>query len=118
MLFSAKDYLRALQRFFTFPRVVLLTFLLGTVAVCPTAHATITVLRHYRLGENDPGAVAGGLATNSLNGVGGNDLVFTGNSFYSADVPSTTNGSALSLRFTGTNFGSAPFTNNLTDNFG
>jgi hypothetical protein len=84
---------------------------LGTFHV----HAAVNVLRHYQLGEADPGAVLGGIATNSLDSAGTNHLSMVGSPTYSSDTPLN---SSRSLVFTGTNYGTADTIPNLTDNFG
>ncbi|MDB6016203.1 MAG: hypothetical protein JWR19_692 [Pedosphaera sp.] len=99
---------------------LVLFFILGLAmpVFTPPANAAITVVRDYRLGEADPGAVAGGIATNSVDSITGNNLTMSGSPVYSPDVPANAAvSSLLSLTFNGANYGSAALINNM-DNFG
>ncbi|HEY1663301.1 MAG TPA: LamG domain-containing protein [Verrucomicrobiae bacterium] len=92
---------------------------LGLLGV--SAHADITVIREYHMGEADSGAVVGGAATSSADSIGGNNLNMRGDPFsypvYSSDIPSDTN-SSKSISFNGASEGIANLVTNLTDNFG
>jgi hypothetical protein len=79
-------------RAFCLPRLqpgLVLFFILGLAlpGFTPPANAAITVVRDYRLGEADPGAVAGGIATSSVDSIIGNNLTMSGSPVYSLDVP-------------------------------
>ncbi|MDB6025979.1 MAG: hypothetical protein JWM68_2202 [Verrucomicrobiales bacterium] len=103
---------------FRFPALWLVAFS-GVLIFSSSSRAAITVLRHYRLGDADSGAVAGVAATNSLDSQvsnGTNYLTIAGSPVYSADTGYFS--SARSLQFSGTNFGTATVVSNLTDNFG
>jgi hypothetical protein len=97
------------------------SLIVGLVCCCQiaTVDAAVTVVRHYRLGEADPGAVTDGVATNSVDSVGGNTMTLLGAPLYSADFPTNVGPvSSRSIRFTGTNYGSASIVSDLTNNFG
>ncbi len=87
-------------------------------ALSAVAHAEITVVRYFRLGESDPGAAHGALGgARSTDSAGIDDLVLTGAPLYSADVANSV--SALSLEFDGaTQYATTGNWNNLTSNFG
>lgn len=95
----------------------------GLLACCPslvmTAAAEVTTLRHYRLGENDPGASDGSPLTTSENATGPDPLTISGAPAYSAAV--VANGYAateLCVGFNGATFATSPVISGLTDNFG
>ena len=97
------------------------SILIATLFAC-RAHASVTNIAWYRLGENDPGATSGVTATNTANLLGFNPLKPIGNPRYTNAVsPGAANGlgSTLAVHFSGTN---QCFTNALvsiaTDNFG
>jgi len=84
------------------------------------AFATVTEIAHYRLGENDPSAVAGNVGDNpTVDLVGGLNLVRTDTPTYSADVPPIA--STVAMHFDGTDDRysvSGTVATTLTDNFG
>lgn len=87
-------------------------------ALAVSAHAEVTVVRHFRLGEADAGAVAGVAAgATSTDSEESENLTLSGSPVYSADVA---NGhSTLSMDFNGTTqFATTGNWNNLTTNFG
>jgi hypothetical protein len=75
--------------------------LLGTVILLAArAQATVTNIVWYRLGENDPGASPGAVATNTVDFVSGHNLTFFGPATYSSDVSTSAiahTGSSLSV---------------------
>lgn len=84
-----------------------------------SAHAAVTTVASYRLGEADPGAVAGGAGADPTRAsIGSVDLVRSGAPVYSSQTPPTV-ASSLSMRFAG---GADRYTGALissaTDNFG
>jgi hypothetical protein len=104
------------------------TLRLALVAVlfaAGSAHATITVLDYWHMGENDPGAVSGGYCTNTVDAVGGKTLT---NSSVGGLFPIYTNGvsasasaetgSMLALAMTNGQFGTATLATSAADNFG
>ena len=117
MLITLCSFNRARSLFRAFLVVGGLLFILqgGFVSV---ARATITVLHDYHLGESDPGAVPDNEVTTSVDSVGGANLVFVNGPLYTSDAETNEGASSLSIFLDGTDYGSAPFTNNLTDNFG
>ena len=71
-------------------------FLTAFISACTfaaTAHAVLTPLAYYHLGESDPGAVAGGSVTTAVESLGltpGRDMFVVGSATgvkYSSDVP-------------------------------
>lgn len=86
------------------------------------ANATITVAADYHLGEADPGAVAGGTATGTVDssGNGFNLTTAAGAPTYSSDTPggAAAIASTLSVAFDGNSFFSGPTVSNATENFG
>lgn len=88
------------------------------LALTASAHAEITVVRHFRLGEADAGAVAGGAAgASSTDSLASENLTVTGAPLYSADVANAN--STLSMEFNGTNqYATTRNWNYLTTNFG
>jgi hypothetical protein len=81
-------------------------------------HAVVTTISHYRLGENDPGAVSGATGADpTVPAAGGPNLSRFGTPVYSNVTPLAT--SALSMVFNGTNARyEGGVTSALTDNFG
>jgi hypothetical protein len=110
-----------MNRIFLFVCLTALTCNLGLI---PAAHATITVLDYYRLGESDPDATNGGSPTLTKDSVGPNDLTVAGSACWSTNVacPATAHtGSAFSLDFINGNSGAYTVGGVLTqatDNFG
>ena len=93
-------------------------------------HATINVLNYWRMGENDPGAAAGGTSMTTIDSVGGNNLnnsPFIVNGLYyfyptysgsvspaaASDVAST-----LALQYINDEYASGNVIPGLTNNFG
>src|SRR5262245_50809971 len=73
-----------------------------------SAHATVTNVAWYRLGENDPGAVEGLVATNSVDVVSNRLLTLAGGPQYDANVASSAAvrvGTSLSVRFSSATWG-------------
>jgi len=93
-----------------------------TLAAVVNSQAAVTVIGYYRMGENDPGAVAGNTvnATNTA-AVGGN-LTAIGTPMYSSNVSPVANtaaGSTLSTLFNGSTDGYSGTTIDTgSDNFG
>ncbi len=72
------------------------------------AGAPLTVLDYYRMGENDPGATAGGSSFTMFDSAGTNDLSVTGTAVYSTNVSPVAallDGSSLSLNLGGESYG-------------
>jgi len=88
--------------------------------------ATIQPLNYWRMGENDPGAVASGSCTNSMDLLASNNLAFVpinGNQYpvYTAAVAATAaanTGSTLGLATTNGQYGTASLTTSAVNNFG
>ena len=87
-------------------------------ALTISAHAEITTVRHFRLGEADAGATAGSAAgASSTDATAAENLTVTGSPLYSADVANAN--STLSMEFNGsTQFATTGNWHNLTTNFG
>ena len=100
---------------------VLMALAAVTLALAPSARATVTPVSWWRLGENDPGAANGATAattTNLLGGVmkliGGPDYTTNVSSAAAGDV-----GSTLALNLPGNNsYGTNAHFAALTNNFG
>jgi Concanavalin A-like lectin/glucanases superfamily len=92
-----------------FSRVILLGLTLSLMA---SAGATTV---YYRMGEDDPGAASGGAAAMTVDNTGGPALSFGVAPTYSSDTPAS-QGSTLSLQFTGANYSILPCLP-LTDDF-
>ena len=88
------------------------------LALTVSAHAEVTVVRHFRLGEADAGAASGGVAgSSSTDTTATENLTVTGSPLYSADVANAN--STLSMEFNGTTqYATTGNWNNLTTNFG
>ncbi len=77
----------------------------------------LTVLRHFKMGEADGGAVAGAVVTQTVDSASSNALTMTGDPHYSADTPQYYEPSTID--FSGTpRWGSTPNPDLLTTNFG
>ena len=87
-------------------------------ALTVSAQAEITVVRHFRLGEADTGATAGGAAgSSSTDTTASENLTVAGAPLYSADVAN--GNSTLSMAFNGTTqYATTGNWHNLTTNFG
>lgn len=94
------------------------------------ALATVNTFYYWHLGESDPGAVASGASTNTIDSVarftltntpttnGLGVLVYPQYSTNVASAAATNAGSSLSLQFSGGQYGSAAPIRVLTNNFG
>jgi hypothetical protein len=85
------------------------------------AHATITVLNYWRMGESDPGAVSGGTVTTTRDSVVSSNLTFVGSPTYTNDVSRSAaahSGSALSISIPAGAFATNAAIPGLVDNFG
>jgi len=104
------------------PRLSLLATFCLALLLSPCAHAVVTTLLWYRLGENDPGASPGLVATNTMDNSGANPLPVFGPATYSSDVANSAGshvGSTLSMQFTNSAYAlSGSPASSLTDNFG
>ncbi len=79
--------------------------------------STLTVLRHFKMGEADIGAVDGGVVTQTVDSASTNALTMTGEPHYSSDSPQYY--STSTIDFSGaTRWGSTPNPHLLTTNFG
>lgn len=85
-------------------RTVFLMALVAIVAVLQSsATAAVTDVGLWRLGEDDPGAVAGAVTNNPTTAAVGNDLTRNGDPTYSSDTPAyARTPSSLSVTFDGT----------------
>lgn len=79
---------------------VRLAFVAIVAAGAMTAQATVTTLAHWRLGEDDSGAVAGNTGNDPTTAAVGFDLDRGGDPTYSSNTPGP--GSTLSMAFDGT----------------
>jgi len=108
-----------------FPTLRLALTLMGAILAVGSAHATITVLDYWHMGENDPGAVSGGQCITTVDAVGGKILT---NSSAGGFFPIYTNGvsssasaetgSTLALALTNGQFGTGALATSAADNFG
>src|SRR6266436_6197806 len=100
-------------------RVLSLAF---TVGLAPCAHATVTNVAWYRLGENDPGAASGQIVNSTtMDFVGTNHLKRFGSPRYTNDVSTDAAklGSTLAVRFDGASqFYSNAVVTTARNNFG
>src|SRR5262245_34294206 len=101
----------------------LFTTLLCVLALAPCSHATVTPVSYWRLGENDPGAFAGGGCSSTVDVIGGRTLQFSTSVFWdSMNVGASAAGrvgSTLCLRANGIEAaGTNAAIPSLTDNFG
>lgn len=82
-----------------------ITFIIIFFSLFLDVNATITVLNYYRMGETDPGAVAGNLCNiSTIDSVGGKNLKKGNNPSYSSGIAAPILGgtpSLLSIAFTG-----------------
>lgn len=87
-------------------------------ALTISAHAEITTVRHFRLGEADAGAAPGSAAgSTSADATAAENLTVTGSPLYSADVANVN--STRSMEFNGTTqYATTGNWHNLTTNFG
>ncbi|MDB6109253.1 MAG: Fibronectin type domain protein, partial [Pedosphaera sp.] len=87
-----------------------------------TLVSDVTPLHYYHLGENDPGAAAGGTTASTRDSIGTQHLSVFGSPAYAADVSSLATqhaDSSLSLNFSnGASYATGPLVSTLTDNFG
>lgn len=95
------------------PPVICLLAGVFALFACSRSDAAIAVKNYYRLGENDPGAVSGGIVTNTTQEIAGNiDAIHHGNPRYTNDVSTDAAmraDSSLSVVFNGSSqwFGNA-----------
>ena len=87
-------------------------------ALVVSAHAEITTVRHFRLGEADVGAASGSAAgASSTDTTASENLTVTGGPLYSSDVAN--GNSTLSMEFNGsTQYATTGNWHNLTTHFG
>jgi hypothetical protein len=101
--------------------VVVFTLLLAG-ARSPQAQAAVTPVSHWRLGENDAGAIGGSPCSSTADPVGGRPLQFAPAVFWDIGVSSTAAarvGSTLCLRaYGGESAGTNAAIPSLTNNFG
>lgn len=86
-----------------------------------SAHANVTNVVWYRLGENDPGAAPGATPTNTIDLVASNNLTFSNAAFYSSDIaPSAVTAvhSSLSVNLTNSAYAYHSPVTTVVDNFG
>lgn len=84
------------------------------------AHATVTNVAWYRLGENDPG-VAPGAAVSTKDIAGNRTLTLVGGPLYDTNVApaaATHTGSAYCLRFYSSTWGTNALLSTTVNNFG
>ncbi len=95
---------------------------LGQPQTFSTPAYYVTDLHFYHFGENDTGAVSGGVATNAQDSIGGQDLVLSGSPTYTTNVSPSAAAhvrSSLALNMSnGTAYGSCSLLSAPTDNFG
>ena len=113
---------------------MIVTFRLAALAVVASLATGLSAvgatIAQYNLGEDDPGAFAGGAGLDpTVDAIGSNDLTKLGSTTYSSDVPA--GGSTLSMSFPGDGggpgadpdsvyYGNAPWTDpmaNITYSF-
>ncbi len=101
---------------------LILFLLLGLLAAWPAR--AITVLGYWRMGENNPGAAAGGFCTNVVDLLGVRTLTNTpylsAYPMYTSNVSSAataSTGSQLALQWNGNQYATGSLISNLTDNF-
>lgn len=97
----------------------ILVLLAATLLPVFAAHAVVTTVAQYRLGENDPGAANGAPGANpTVAAVGGVNLPRFGNPVYSNSVPDVA--SSLSMLFNGTDarYVAGSVLTTASDNFG
>src|SRR5262249_29770917 len=91
------------------------------LGIAPRASAVITVVSYWRLGESDPGASAGSVATIGIDSVASHNLKVRGPAFYSSDVSIAALahlGSSQSVSFGSGAFATNTIVSTATDNFG
>jgi hypothetical protein len=97
------------------------TLAFALLALATGAHATVTNVAWYRLGENDPGAASGQVVkTTTTDFVGANDLRRFGSAHYTNDVSRDAEqiGSSLAVLFNGAQFYSNAVVTTARNNFG
>ena len=102
-------------------RLLSATSLALTIGLGFTAHAAITVLDYYRLGEDDPGAANGALVTFPRDSVGAKTLTAVGGPFYYSPVSAAASnhvGGSLCVNFYGSTYATNNILSAVTDNFG
>jgi sugar lactone lactonase YvrE len=86
-----------------------------------SADAAVTVLHYWRMGEDDSGATAGGISSNTVDMVGGLTLTNSNSPLYSSSVSLAAGvhtGSTLCLQFPAGSYGWGSLISNVTNNFG
>ncbi len=88
-----------------------------------SANGPLTPVSYWRMGENDPDAIAGGLSTSTLDGFGSDNLTVNGGGvFYSTNVSVSAGfhvASNLSLNFSnGSSYASGALPSTAVNNFG
>jgi hypothetical protein len=117
-----KKKIQAMKSYFH-PRSLLVQLLsIGLLAALPAK--AITVFNYWRMGENDPGAAAGGFCTNAVDGIGVYPLTNTpylsAYPVYTNDVSpvaATTTGSRLALRFDGNQYATGTLLTGMSSGF-
>ena len=119
---SVKPARQNFEGFLTQIRFVMLIMALGAGMLLATrAQATVTNLVWYRLGENDPDASPGTIATNTIDFVDAHNLIFSGPAYYSPDVSTSAvahAGSSLSVNLQTGAFATNIIVSTLVTNFG
>jgi len=106
-----------------FTAKILLPIILFALALAPVARAAVTPVSYWRLGENDPGAIAGSFCSSTTDLVGSRTLQFAPSVFWdSMNVgagAAVRGGSTLCLRsYGGESGGTNAAIPSLSDNFG
>ncbi|MDB6028564.1 MAG: hypothetical protein JWM68_4787 [Verrucomicrobiales bacterium] len=98
-------------------KTLALLALLLTGSVYGQVIGPLTVLRHFKMGEADSGAVEGAVVTQTVDSVSTNALTMTGEPHYSSDSPQYY--STSTIDFSGAaQWGATPNPDLLTTNFG
>jgi sugar lactone lactonase YvrE len=119
---NAKDLERN-KRIFGISTALLMAGLIAVLnlALTPGARAAVTEVSYWHLGESDPGASGGTVATNTMDSVASHNLKVRGAAIYSSDVaiPALAHvGSSRSVSFGSGAFASNSIVSTATDNFG
>ncbi len=99
-------------------RSVLLTALL---ALTFSAHAAVSPVSHWRMGENDPSAIPNTSTTATTDPIGGRTMTLQAGPTYDSDVSATAAvrvGSTRSIKFFANTYGTNALIPSLTNNFG
>ena len=100
-----------------------LTLFALTIALflAPAAHATITQLGYWRMGEADPSDTPGATASTTTDVIGGKSITLTGASTYqtvTSSLATSATGSSTAIHFPSGSYGTAPLYQSITSNFG